>query len=90
MDFHQFSFKKAPALPATPHPAMGDYSSPSASPAAVASDSGDTEKARVGGERSLASQAGGVWVSGAVLRSGPGTLPAWHSGQELALVTLRG
>lgn len=26
-DFHQFSLKKAPALPATSHPAMGHYSS---------------------------------------------------------------
>lgn len=49
-DFHQFSLEKAPALLATPHPAMGHYSSSSPSPAAAGSDSGDAEKV-VGGRR---------------------------------------
>lgn len=71
MDFHQFSLKKAPTLPATSHTVMGHYSSPSPSPAAVGSDSGDVEKAEGGGTQSLASQASGVWGSGAAVRSGP-------------------
>lgn len=87
-DFHQFSLKKTPALPATPYWAMGHYSSSSPSPAAVGSSSGDAEK--VGGRCSLAPQAGGVWASGAAVRSGPGTLPAWHGGQELGLEPPRG
>lgn len=56
-----FSLKKAPTLPATPHPVLGHYSSSSHSPDAVGSDLHDAKEGRGPVPHS---QAGGGWMSG--------------------------